>query len=160
MDPNTPQTSSPRKRAPRGTGKAGRPRKIGEAERKQIIAVVKVGGSMSDAAGIVGVSLKTIQNAYRHNPDFYAGVMKAKRDGKLQLIKKVKSAKPWQAAAWMLERKYGQEFGRKDRHEHTGANGGPIKSETKVGPLDLSKLSDEELETLRGLRAKAEPSVN
>jgi len=36
------------------------------------------------------------------------------------LIKKVGKAKPWQAAAWMLERKFGAEFGRRDKHEIRG----------------------------------------
>lgn len=33
----------------------------------------------------------------------------------------------WQASAWWLERQLPQEFGRTDRHELTGASGGPIQ---------------------------------
>lgn len=33
----------------------------------------------------------------------------------------------WQAAAWRLERKMPHKWGRHERHELTGANGGPIE---------------------------------
>ena len=58
----------------------------------------------------------------------------------------------WQAAAWWLERTFPDRWGRRDRTsiEHTGKNGGPIE----VG-MDLSKLSDKELEYLSSLVKKA-----
>jgi hypothetical protein len=60
-------------------------------------------------------------------------------------------------AIFLLKALRPAKFRETHRHEHTGANGGPIKSETKVGPLDLTKLTDTDLETLRELRAKAQP---
>ncbi len=108
-----------------------RPRKIGPAERKQILAIVKVGGSIADAAAVIGVALKTVRNEMSRDPGFYTGVLKARKSGKLKLIKKVGTAKPWQAAAWMLERQYGSEYGRHDRHEITGKGRGPIQVEAK-----------------------------
>jgi hypothetical protein len=53
----------------------------------------------------------------RADPQFYARVKKAKTAGKLRLVKRVRNAKPWQAAAWILERTHGKEFGRKDVRE-------------------------------------------
>jgi hypothetical protein len=149
MDPNPTQTTEGRKRGPKP--------KIGLAEKVKVYNWLQVGASLADCADLLRVSRDTFWAAMRADPAFRTGVKEAIKDGKLRLVKKVGNAKPWQAAAWMLERKYGQEFGRKDRHEHTGANGGPIKSETKVGPLDLTKLTDTDLETLRELRAKAQP---
>lgn len=51
----------------------------------------------------------------------------------------------WQANAWTLERLYPKLFGRKDRHEHTGDNGGPIKH--TITPEDV-KQYEKELEEM------------
>lgn len=45
----------------------------------------------------------------------------------------------------------GDAFSNKQKHEHTGADGGPIKTETKA---DLSKLSTEELLQLQEINKK------
>lgn len=59
----------------------------------------------------------------------------------------------WQAAAWWLERTFPERWGRRDRMamEHTGKDGGPIE----VG-MDLSKLSNKELDFLSQIVEKAE----
>lgn len=52
------------------------------------------------------------------------------------------SGKHWQAAAWWLERRRNNRWGRIDRLEHSGPDGRPIAT------VDVSKLSDEELADL------------
>ena len=59
----------------------------------------------------------------------------------------------WQAAAWYLERKHKDRWANKQIQEHTGKDGGPIK--TQNVEVDLSKLSDEELEQYEQLTSKA-----
>ena len=98
---------------------AGRPRLIGDDERKQVLAVVGVGGSVSDAAGIIGVSVDTLQREMVQNRDFAAGVKRASKSGKLKLIQKVGTSTDWKAAAWMLERKWGKEWGKRDKVDVT-----------------------------------------
>jgi hypothetical protein len=48
----------------------------------------------------------------------------------------------WHAAAWRLERKYPGRWGRRERIEHSGPDGGPIKTEAL--PPNLKNLSPEE----------------
>lgn len=110
--------------------KPGPKPKVGDEQRTEILAVITDGGSIRDAAESVGVSVRTVRNAMRSDPKFFLGVKKARKTGKIKLIRRVNDAKCWQSAAWMLERMYGSEFGRKERHEHTGRNGGAIKTET------------------------------
>jgi hypothetical protein len=100
--------------------KPGPKPKIGESEKKQILAVVRIGGSLSDAAGAIGVCLRSVQNAMKNDARFCTGVKRARKMGKIRLIRKVGKATAWQAAAWMLERKYGREYGRKETVERTG----------------------------------------
>ncbi len=141
--------------------KPGPKPKITDDDRKTVLATVGVGGSLQDAADLIGVDYKTLYRLRQADPEFANGVKQAVKAGKLKLIKKVGKASSWQAAAWMLERKWGREYGRKDRHEHTGANGGPIQT------LDLTRLTESELEQLERLADKAggrfktpEPSGN
>ena len=41
----------------------------------------------------------------------------------------------WRAAAWRLERKFPNRWGRHDRHEVTGPDGGPIQHEVTIADL-------------------------
>lgn len=50
------------------------------------------------------------------------------------LIDKVARAEDWKAAAWMLERRFGKDFGRREpvKIEHTGKGGGPIQTQGEM----------------------------
>lgn len=100
--------------------KRGPKPKIGEKERIEAIAIISAGGSLNDAADVIGIARDTINVALREDPKFRRGIDRAAAKGKLRLIKKVGIAKPWQAAAWMLERKFGAEFGKKVDVSHEG----------------------------------------
>lgn len=64
-------------------------------------------------------------------------------------------------AAQLIEqaaKEAGGAFTNKHKLEHTGKDGGPIK--TAAGPVDLSDLTDEELDVLERVAAKREPGAN
>lgn len=44
----------------------------------------------------------------------------------MALIQQAAQGGTWQAAAWYLERRYPARYGRRDRMEHSGPDGGPI----------------------------------
>ena len=51
----------------------------------------------------------------------------------------------WTAAAWWLERRYPDEFGRKVRAEHSGPRGGPIRAVTSIEVVERAlPVPDEE----------------
>ena len=47
----------------------------------------------------------------------------------MALIQQAAQAGTWQASAWYLERRYPSRYGRRDRLEHSGPDGGPIKQQ-------------------------------
>jgi len=56
------------------------------------------------------------------------------------------------AAALLKESIIARDLGLKDRHEHTGPGGGPIR--TQSTPADLSQLSDKEMDIIIALAGK------
>lgn len=95
--------------------------------------------------------------------EFRDAVKKADSEAEIRLVTDLQKIagenKQWQGIAWMLERKYPDKWGRKDRIaaniEHTGKNGGPIQTEQTI---NLSNLSDQELAVLEGILARSSES--
>ena len=63
----------------------------------------------------------------------------------------------WQAYAWLGERRFPDEFGRRTRVEHANADGTPFAL-TASPQIDPTKLTDEELEQLEEILRKARPA--
>mgnify|MGYP000954248146 CR=1 FL=1 len=105
----------PPKRQP---GKRGRPKGSGTVltphRRREILAILTVGGSRNDAADYVGIDRGNLETAKleAHHPDFLRQLKRAEARGKAYHLRRVHDADAWQASAWMLERKYRAEFGR------------------------------------------------
>lgn len=64
----------------------------------------------------------------------------------------------WQAFAWLGERRFPDEFGRRQRVEHANADGQPFAL-SAAPSIDPSKLSDDELDALIALMEKAKPEA-
>lgn len=100
--------------SPNGRSKPGPKPKIDDAAIQQVYAILAVSGSLNDAADYLSIDRMTINRKLTADPRFAKGVDRAIAKGKLRLMNKIGKAEPWQAAAWMLERKWGAEFGRKE----------------------------------------------
>jgi hypothetical protein len=122
-----------------GHAKRGPKPKIGDKEKAEIIAIVKVGGSLNDAADIIGIARDTLNRALRDDPKLRKGVDRAAATGKLRLVRKVGANKqPWQAAAWMLERKWGREYGKADIVAHEGT----VKVEVEYVAAPANRMTE------------------
>lgn len=98
-------------------GKRGRPRALADsALREEVLKVLRSGGSRTDAAAKVRVHYQTLSHEVKRDPDFLAAVLQAEADGKLTLILRINKASTsdWKAAAWLLERKYWQEWSKRN----------------------------------------------
>lgn len=73
-----------------------------------------MGATYELAAGYGGVTYETF-NAWRHDkPQFFQAVKDAEAVGAVKWLQKIEAAadEQWQAAAWKLERRYPQDYGR------------------------------------------------
>ncbi|MBV8558271.1 MAG: helix-turn-helix domain-containing protein, partial [Planctomycetaceae bacterium] len=125
--------------------RVGRPRVLTEAVQRRIVELVAEGNHLSTAAKVCGTSIRTVNcwmqrfregdpKASEYGP-FLLDLKKAAALGEAALLGRIRIASEttWQAAAWLLERRYPKHWARKDVIEVRGNDG------------DLSKLSDQDL---------------
>ena len=119
-------------------------------------AVKKSYGIINGAAVALGCSRQTVENyikKYKVVKDAYSEANEITLDFvETEFLKKIKSGDTT-AMIFYLKTK-GRQRGYIERHEHTGKDGGPIKTESTINH-DLSKLSVDELLQLRSIVAKA-----
>ena len=87
---------------------------------KRIMEALAAGASYKMAAAYGGISYETFRTWRAEFPAFSAAIEKAEAEavvGRLEVIDDAAVDGNWQAAAWWLERKYPDEWGRKDRLE-------------------------------------------
>lgn len=132
--------------------KVGRPTALTPEIHNRVIAYIKAGGYVETAAAAAGVNKSTLYNWLKRGAkedagiyrDFSESVEKAMAEAEMIDVARINKAAQdgvWQAAAWRLERKHPDRWGKKEKHEHTGADGGPISLK------GLSSLSLEQIES-------------
>ena len=121
-----------------------------ERDRKQVLMMVGFGITQLQIASIMGVSQDTLDRHYRNELD--SGVSRANMQVANNLFAIATSRGQGAVAAaifWMKTRAQWREV---ERHEHTGADGGPINVRTLI---DVSQMTAEEQATLGRALAKA-----
>lgn len=158
----------------------GRPTKLTPEVQEKICSAIRAGNYIETASAYADVAKSTLyewlkrgqreKDRIAKNPrarirkeeapyvEFSNAVEKALADAEVRDVMLIGKAaeENWQAAAWRLERKFPDRWGRRDKFalEHSGKDGGPIETSHKE-ELDLSNLTDKELEQLERIIAKS-----
>lgn len=148
---------------------AGRPSKLTPELQERIISAIRAGNYMETAAAYAGISKDTLyrwlkqgarakSGPYKRFSDAIAQAMAQSEVRDVAVIHKAAETE-WTAAAWRLERKYPERWGRRQKVEAqvSGPGGGPVEVTATV---NLAALTDEELEQLEQLATKASASAN
>lgn len=135
----------------------GRPSSYSDEAAEQVCRVIASGGTLEQAGKAVGVSDETILRWLRDRPDFRGEYARARAQqghwyaDKISEITLDPKREPADIAArvnalkWLAAKRTPKVYGDRTHHEHTGANGGPIRTQ------ELSHYSDEKLAALAAL---------
>jgi hypothetical protein len=98
-------------------GKLGRKPVLDEGKRREIVAILSVGGSQTTAARYVGCAVSTIQNTAARDPEFAQQFRQAACNNEIGLLRYIRNAAKkeqyWRAAAWALERGFPEKYARR-----------------------------------------------
>ena len=94
-----------------------RPTKRTPEVEAAILAAIEVGMTRTAAAAAVGVDRRTLASWTRRFATFRAEVEKAEARAAQRMVNQIVTAArtTWQAAAWFLERRYPEDWGRRER---------------------------------------------
>jgi hypothetical protein len=97
--------------------KRGRPPVLDELKRQQVCAILAVGCSRKVAAKYVGCAADTIRNTALRDPAFHQQLCHAESQYEIVYLQRIQEAakegKHWRAAAWVLERRFPDRYGRR-----------------------------------------------
>lgn len=108
--------------------KPGRKTKYTPETVAKIVQAIKTGATYQLACQYAGISHETFAQWMKHKPEFSEAVKESEGAGAIELLARIRKEAAegtWQAAAWILERRYPEMYGRQ-RQEVTGADGGDI----------------------------------
>jgi len=90
---------------------------LDDGQKRETLATLAVGGSRRTAASYVGCSVSTIRNTACRDAEFRQAIRHAEHQSELAHLKNIQAAAKkepqWRAAAWALERKNPDEYGRR-----------------------------------------------
>jgi hypothetical protein len=105
----------------------GRPSKLTEKTKEKLLFAIQEGLRYCDCCVLAGITFSTFRNWMIKGEeqaekgegdeflDFFESVKRAEIEAELKLLKKIKGDPSWQPAAWILERRYPDRYGRRER---------------------------------------------
>ena len=101
----------------------GRKTKYSPQMQAALCKWLRKGCSFKDACAMEGISYETFRTWQSEKSVFSVAIKKAEAECKVARIQTILKAsdKSWQAAAWWLERRYGDEYGRIPKEEPENA---------------------------------------
>ena len=86
---------------------------IKQEQWENVLKAIASGLNNDDACDSAGISRSIFYKKIKEDLDFLDTYKKAKIQFKLTHIQKISKANNWQSSAWLLERKFAEEFGKK-----------------------------------------------
>lgn len=129
----------------------GRPTKRTPETVAALLGGLRKGYPKVTAAAVAGIGYSTLNTWENSNEEFREAVKSAELEGKARLLDKVRESDTWQSAAWMLERRWPEEFAQRSKVDMTV----DLQSEARKAAAEMGLDEVEvlrEAETVLGLR--------
>ncbi|MBL9179715.1 MAG: hypothetical protein JNM65_16755 [Verrucomicrobiaceae bacterium] len=132
--------------------KAGRPTLLNPTRQAALLEAIEQGMPLKQAAAVAGMSYDTLNHWQKRGenesapPEYCQFYQQLRRSQAIAMQVHVSSIcdaakRDWRAAAWMLERRFPEDFARTQQLEHSGPGGKP-----------QTPYADEEYEVLRRMK--------
>jgi len=89
--------------------------KLDEAKKREIVAILTVGGKRVTAADYVGCAVSTIARTAERDAEFADALRQAKSRHEIVNLQNIQDAgkKSWRASSWLLERSFPTRYGKR-----------------------------------------------
>jgi hypothetical protein len=115
--PGPPRATAPHMDTSDENSKPGRKPVLDDAKRREICAILAIGGTRRMAAHYVGCSVDTVGRTALRDPAFADQIRKAEVGSEILFLRNLRAAcqdaKQWRAATWALERFFPDRYGRR-----------------------------------------------
>jgi transcriptional regulator with XRE-family HTH domain len=115
-----------------------RAKKFDDQKKRDVVTFISAGGSKGMAAKFVGVHISTIIREEEIDGQFANSVKEAEARCYLTSLGKVRNADDWKAAAWLLARKWPEEFAELKKHAETGPDGKALTDEQRQRAIEAT----------------------
>lgn len=128
----------------------GRPTKLTDEVKAKVLHAIRIGAPFELAAASAGICERTLHNWREWGQDgrepyaeFLQEAKLAEGEGLVDWLGRIGDPDDdkWQRWAWKAERRFPQHFALRARLEHTGADGGPIRSRAEIAVVDTRALA-------------------
>ena len=95
----------------------GRPSKLNDETETKLLQAIQLGSTHAMACAYAGIGERTFYDWMSRNVQFKQKIKEAEAKGAVTWLAKIEKAATdgsWQAAAWKLERRYPNDYGRRD----------------------------------------------
>jgi hypothetical protein len=121
--------------------------------QRRLCDALAAGNTRRAACAFAGISQDSLGRWLRRYADFADAIQKAEGEAELRHVAVVTGAAQagvWQAAAWWLERRFPNDYGRTVQQvEHSGPGGGPLRLTFRIAhPTDHLRVSDPDADVL------------
>lgn len=142
-----------------GRGRGRKP-KLTKKLIEDFVNYFRVGHYTTTVCSLCGITFQTYSNWLKRGEkaksglyfEFFESIKKAEAEAEHHLVMNIRKSaaeEAWPASAWLLERRYPEKWGKKQRHEIVGNEKKPLQINTTSS--NLKDLSKEELESLARL---------
>ena len=140
---------------------AGRPTKKTEQRVEALLQSLRAGASRQRSAALAGIHRDTLHEWMKQDPAFSDAIEKAEAFAEARFLSRVATAaeneRSWQAAAWILERRFPNEWRKREGVEFSGVNGQAIEVKTVGDPAEEQRRLSAALGLLEQLGVVSRP---
>jgi hypothetical protein len=137
-----------------------RPTKLNDSVREKLCQAVAAGCTLKDAAALAEISTSSLARYREQDPTLAAALRVAQGQAAVAcvlILRKAAQEGDWRAAAWWLERRHPEEWGRRTQRVLTDQGAGRIRIEEQEEQQQVVRVMTlDELRTIREIYKAAD----